>query len=80
MAGFNMEPPEEPDYVVPAHCLPVFREDGIGLMYVVDEEAEAGEAQPSDTPPAGDGTISGLVGVITDESNENSERLKRLLK
>ena len=76
-----MTPPEGHDCVVPAHCLPVFREDGSGLSYVfVESDSGMQPARGSDVPPPD----AGLMGAVTDGVDERAadshERLKRLLK
>ena len=76
-----MAPPDGHDEVVHAHCLPVFREDGDGLMYVWEEaggDATSDKPDSDGTPPACDGFIGSLMGLQSD--SESNERLKRLLK
>lgn len=77
LAGHNAVPPVEPDVIINAHCLPVLREDGDGLLY---QDSDTTPPTKGATPPAGDGTISGLLAGINEEGDDGHESLKTLLR
>ena len=82
LRGINMDPPEGHDVVVNAHCLPVFREDGIGLDYVWSGDGDAtrrSTSEPESLPPASGGIMGAMTAGVWDEDDPQG-RLKRLLK